>query len=199
MGAGLRSGDHVVESVAVGSQSEGTAGNAHQVSGLPRVTVIDDNREFLAIIDDILTSDRFVVTLIEHGHHGVLERARRSNPDVLMIELRFGVDRLRGWHLAQALRRDCGQPRLPVIACSADYQALDALADQTATDTRVAMIRKPLVLDQLSDAIDRLVGREAPVRAADGARSAHVPHASQRDFGTPSSAPLGFQDPEFGT
>ena len=134
---------------------------AHDLTDLPRVTVINDNPEFLALIGDILTSDRFVATLLDEDGPDALERACTSSPDVLMIDLRCGGERLHGWDIAQTLRRDPELAQLPILVCSGDYQALEELGDQAATDAHVELLRKPFALDQLTDAISRLLDRRA--------------------------------------
>lgn len=129
---------------------------------LPRVTVINDDPDFLALIGDILTSDRFVAMLLDEDGPDALERAGKSNPDVLMIDLRRGVERLHGWDIAQALRRDPELAQLSILVCSGDYQAMEELEDRAAADTHVELLRKPFALDQLTDAIHRLMDRRVP-------------------------------------
>lgn len=136
--------------------------HARVLPELPRVTVINDDPEFLALIGDILTSDRFVATLLDEDRPDALERAGKSNPDVLMIDLRRGVERSHGWDIAQALRRDPELGQLSILVCSGDYQAMEELGDQAATDTHVELLRKPFALDQLTDAIHRLLDRRVP-------------------------------------
>ena len=48
----------------------------------PRVTVINDNPDFLALMGDILASDHFVPTLLDEDEPDVLERAGKSKPDL---------------------------------------------------------------------------------------------------------------------
>lgn len=135
---------------------------APELTDLPRVTVINNDPEFLALIGDILTGDHFLATLLEEDHPAALERAYQSNPDVLMIDLRRDVERLHGWDIALALRRDPEQAQLPILVCSGDYQAMEALGNQTGTDAHVELLRMPFGLDQLTDAIHRLLDRRVP-------------------------------------
>ena len=141
------------------SELESRAPRARELTAMPRVTVINDNPEFLALMGDILTSDHFVATLLDEDRPDVLERARKSNPDVLMVDLGPGVGHLPGWDIAQVLRRDPELARLTILVCSGDYQAMERLGDQAATDRQVELLRKPFALDQLTDAIHRLLNR----------------------------------------
>lgn len=52
--------------------------------------------------------------------------------------------------------------KLPILVCSTDYQAMEELAAQAVNDTRLELLRKPFALDQLTDAIARLLGRRLP-------------------------------------
>ena len=128
----------------------------------PRVTVINDNPDFLALMGDILASDHFVPTLLDEDEPDVLERAGKSKPDLLMIDLSPCVDGRDGWNRAQALRRDLDMAKLPILVCSTDYQAMEELAAQAVNDTRLELIRMPFALVHLTDAIARLLGRRLP-------------------------------------
>ena len=128
----------------------------------PRVTVVNDNPEFLALVGEILTSDRFVTTLVDGDRGDALEHIRQSKPDVLMIDLRLGTERLHGWDIAQAARRDPELAQLPILVCSADHKAMEGLGEQVATDKQVALLRKPFALDDLTQAIEGLLDRGVP-------------------------------------
>lgn len=137
------------------------ATHARSASLSPRVTVVNDNPEFLALIGEILTSDRIVATLIDGDRPDALEQIRQSNPDVLMIDLRLGADGLHGWDIAQEVRRDAQLGELPILVCSADHQAMNEIADQSEAE-KVALLRKPFALAELTEAIDRLLDRGVP-------------------------------------
>lgn len=125
------------------------------------MTAIDGNPEFLALIGDILTGDGVVATLLDEDGPDVLERACKSNPDVLMIDMRLGGAQ-HGWDIARALRRDPELAQLQILVCSADYQAMEEFADQAAIDAQVELLRKPFGLDQFTDAMHRLLDRQVP-------------------------------------
>ena len=135
---------------------------AYAVTEQPRVTVVNDNAEFLALVGEILTSDHFVTTLIDGDRGDALQHIRESKPDVLMIDLRLGTEGLHGWDIAQAARRDPELKELPILVCSADHKAMEGLGEQVATDTQVALLRKPFAVDELTQAIERLLDRGVP-------------------------------------
>ena len=127
----------------------------------PRVTVVNDNPEFLALIGEILATDRIATTLVDGDQPDALEHIRQSNPDVLMIDLRLGADGLHGWDVAQAVRRDAELGELPILLCSADHDAMAEIAEQSEAE-QVELLRKPFRLEDLTETIDRLLNRGVP-------------------------------------
>ena len=129
---------------------------------MTRVTVVNDNPEFLELIGDILADERYASTLIDGDEPGTVDRIRASKPDLLMIDLRMGRDELEGWKLAQQVRRDPELQQLPVLVCSADTVALDAREEELSDMRSVATLAKPFDIDELSEAIDGLLSESAP-------------------------------------
>ena len=124
---------------------------------MARVTVVNDNPEFLELVHDILEDDRFDATTIDGDRADALNRIKASRPDVLMIDLRLGSDGLHGWDIAMDVRRDPSLSGLPVLVCSADVLALNQIAGRLAETQHVETLTKPFSIDGLTSAIDRLV------------------------------------------
>ena len=124
---------------------------------MSRVTVVNDNPEFLELVRDVLEGDRYDATCIDGDRADAMDRIRESRPDVLMIDLRMGNDGYHGWDVAQAVRRDPGMERLPVLICSADPFALREIAQDLSGSRDVKCLTKPFSIDELTDAIDSLV------------------------------------------
>ena len=124
---------------------------------MARVTVVNDNPEFLELIREILESDRFEATTIDGDQADALDRIRASRPDVLMIDLRLGRDGLHGWRVAQEVRRDPELDGVPILVCSGDVFALRDIEADLATSKHVAALEKPFSIDQLTDTIDELL------------------------------------------
>ena len=131
------------------------------MSEQPRVTVVNDNPDFLALIDEILADDAFTTTLLDGERGDALEQIRQSHPDVLMIDLRLGDDGLRGWDIARAVRQDADFAQLPILVCSADHQAMAQLGEDAAADRHLELLRKPFVIDEFTVAIQRLLESRA--------------------------------------
>lgn len=129
---------------------------------MPRVTVVNDNPEFLALVRDILEDDRYEATTIDGDRADALDAIRASRPDLLMIDLRMGSDGMHGWDIAQQVRAEPDFDGLPVLICSADAPALNALEGNLEGDQHVASLIKPFSIDDLTAAIDGLLAEAAP-------------------------------------
>jgi CheY-like chemotaxis protein len=123
---------------------------------VPRVTVVNDNPEFLELVRDILADDRIPTVLVDGDKPDALERIRESQPDVLMIDLRMGAEELHGWDIAQEVRRDAELAEVPILVCSADRDALASIQDQLEDTRRVGILTKPFSIERLTAAIDEL-------------------------------------------
>ena len=130
---------------------------------MARVTVVNDNREFLDVVAAILESDRYEATLIKGAAEDALEQIRASRPDVLMIDLRLGSDGLHGWGIAQQVRRDPALEGTPILLCSADNFALREIEDQLDDRYTVVTLKKPFSIDELLGRVDDLLRRRQPL------------------------------------
>ena len=127
-----------------------------------RVTVVNDNPEFLELVGEILEDDRFQTTMIDGDRPDAVECIHTSNPDVLMIDVRLGTEQLHGWQVAQRVRRDPRFEYLPILLCSADIPALAELEDDLAADRRVRTLPKPFSIDELTDLLDEMLADRVP-------------------------------------
>jgi len=129
---------------------------------MARVTVVNDNPAFLELVHDILEDDRFEATAIDGDKADALEAIRASRPDILMIDLRMGMDELHGWDIAQRVRAEPDFEGLPVLVCSADVLALKRLEDDLETNLHVGTLLKPFSIDDLTAALERLLTGAGP-------------------------------------
>ena len=128
---------------------------------MARVTVVNDNAEFLDLVHDILEGDRYETTLIDGDQRDAVDQIRSSEPDLLMIDVRLGVEGDHGWQIAQDVRREPQFEELPVLLCSADVLALQDLESGLAETRRVASLSKPFTIDSLIATIDELLAEPA--------------------------------------
>jgi len=124
---------------------------------MARITVVNDNPEFLDLVRDILEDDRYEVTTVDGDRPDALDRVRASSPQVLMIDLRMGRDELHGWEIAQRVRAERALDDVPILVCSGDLQGMKEIADQLADTKNVATLTKPFSIDELTEAIEALL------------------------------------------
>lgn len=124
---------------------------------MARVTVVNDNPEFLELVHDILEDERYETTTIDGDRADAIEKIRASRPDVLMIDIRLGTDTLHGWRVAQEIRRDPRFAGLPILVCSGDLAALEETADDLNEQRHVRTLPKPFSIDDLTQALDELL------------------------------------------
>lgn len=131
---------------------------------MPRVTIVNDNPEFLELVDDILEDARYESFTVDGDVPDALDRILASRPELLIIDVRLGAPGDHGWEIAQQVRQEPGLDGLPILLCSADVLALSTLAEEVATHQRVETLAKPFSVDQLTDAVERLLEDRAVTR-----------------------------------
>lgn len=124
---------------------------------MARITVVNDNPDFLELVRDILEDDRYETTTVDAEQPDAVDRIRASRPNLLMIDLRLGEDAPRGWDVARRLRTESDFASLPVLVCSGDIEALNAIQSDAAGDPRVETLAKPFEIDELTSAVERLL------------------------------------------
>jgi len=125
----------------------------------PRITVINDNPEFLELMDALLEKNAgYDVTTIDGDTILDIEPIRGSTPDLLVIDLRLRRDGLAGWDILLAVRADAELAQLPVILCTGDLEGLKEHAEAITEDPMVATLEKPFHVEELEKLVRRFVG-----------------------------------------
>jgi CheY-like chemotaxis protein len=125
-----------------------------------RVTVVNDNAEFLKLMGDLLKEERYVVTLVDGDRDDAIDLVRASQPQGLIIDLRLGRAELHGWEILQELRSDPDLSELPTLICTGDLRGLEQVADRLVGMRRVSTLKKPFDIDELFSKLDALLERE---------------------------------------
>jgi CheY-like chemotaxis protein len=128
---------------------------------MTRITVVNDNADFLELMHEILEDERFECTTIDGDRSDALDRIRESRPDLLMIDVRLGIDGAHGWDIAKQVRTEPAFRGLPILLCCSDPFAKSELEEELAATHDLETLSKPFSIDQLNDAIDRLLGDAA--------------------------------------
>lgn len=125
---------------------------------MARVTVVNDNPEFLELMGEVLQGERHAAVTIDADGDDLVDRIRDSDPDLLILDVRAaGSEEDRALEVARRVREVTGDDRLPILLCSADLLALDELRPAVASLDCMAVLAKPFGIDELTEAIDRLL------------------------------------------
>lgn len=104
------------------------------------VLVIDDDELARETLGDFLSNEGFLPLLASDGEEA-LELLGSASPRPGLIILDLGMPNFDGWQFRQEQACDPNLPPIPVIVVTAD---------------RAVVLRKPLHLDQLANAMERL-------------------------------------------
>jgi CheY-like chemotaxis protein len=127
----------------------------------PRISVVNDNPDFLELMSAILDDDAgYDVTLFDGENTSIAELVA-SRPDLVIVDLVLGG--ASGWEIVTLTRAEPKLADLPIIICSADVTALRERSGELEHIGNVHILEKPFSLDQITDAVERLIGRGAPV------------------------------------
>lgn len=129
----------------------------------PRITVVNDNPEFLELMHALLEENSgYDVTTIDGDTIHDVEPIRQSHPDLLVIDLRWRRDGLAGWDILLAVRGDAELSQLPIILCTGDLRGLEEHAEAIAQDSIVETLQKPFQVAELEDLVRHFVGEPMP-------------------------------------
>lgn len=124
------------------------------------------SRTWIALVDDDTDLVATLTTLLVHEGYAVLgcsdpeeayERLTSQPPDLLVLDLQL-VQPYGGIQLLRRLQLDPRTAGLPTLICSGDefwMRRLEALV----SPTQYSCLRKPFLIDDLLDRIERLLGR----------------------------------------
>jgi len=131
------------------------------VDDRPRISVVNDNPDFLELMSAILDEETgYAVTLFDGETTSVAEIAA-ADPDLVIVDLLLGG--ASGWDIVALTRADDRLADRPILVCSADVAALRDKTDELAHIGNVHVLEKPFSIDQITDLVERLIGRGVPV------------------------------------
>lgn len=131
----------------------------------PRITLVDDHREFRELLYEVLTGSGYDVTALS-GERMPVEEIIGTNPDLLILDLNFpgGPEQVSGWDYLKLLRSHPDFGSIPVLICSGDLVALRERRNELARDTQLAVVTKPFGLTQIEQLVGDLINaRRVPV------------------------------------
>ena len=127
----------------------------------PRISVVNDNPEFLELMSAILDEEAgYDVTLFD-GEETSIEELAASDPDLLIVDLVMGG--ASGWEIVALSRADARLSDRPILVCSADIASLREKAEELQRIGGVHILEKPFGVDEITDLVARLTSQRSSV------------------------------------
>ncbi|MDQ4035558.1 MAG: response regulator [Chloroflexota bacterium] len=122
----------------------------------PRITVINDNPDFLELMRAILDEDAGYAVTLFAGDATATSEIAASDPDLIIVDLLLGG--ASGWEIVTLTRADPRFADVPVVICSADVTALKDRAEELERIGKVHVLAKPFGIDEVTELVERLIG-----------------------------------------
>jgi CheY-like chemotaxis protein len=128
--------------------------------GRPRISVVNDNADFLELMSAILDEDAGYEVTLFNGDETTIDELARSEPDLIIVDLLLGG--ASGWEVVTLARADERLADTPLVVCSADVTSLRERAGELAQIANLHVLEKPFSVDEITDLVEKLVGRVEP-------------------------------------
>ncbi len=122
----------------------------------PRISVINDNAQFLALMSAILDEDAGYEVALFTGEATTMAELAASTPDLIVVDLLLGG--ASGWEIVALSRSDPRLAGVPIIVCSADVVALRARDAELKQIGGLHVLAKPFGIDELTGLVEQLIG-----------------------------------------
>jgi DNA-binding response OmpR family regulator len=123
----------------------------------PRISVVNDNPDFLELMSAILDEDAGYDVRLFNGKQTSIDELAGSRPDLIIVDLLLGG--ASGWEIVTLARADERLASVPIIVSSADVTALRDRADDLERIGNVHVLAKPFAIDEITDLVEELIGR----------------------------------------
>jgi CheY-like chemotaxis protein len=123
----------------------------------PRISVVNDNSDFLELMSAILDEDAGYDVSLFNGQQTTVAELAASRPDLIVVDLLLGG--ASGWEIVTLARADARLANVPIIVCSADVPALQERAPDLERIGNVHLLSKPFAVEEITDLVEGLIGR----------------------------------------
>jgi CheY-like chemotaxis protein len=128
-----------------------------------RISVLNDNADFLELMSAILDEDAGYEVSLFSGESTSIDELAASAPDLVIVDLLLGG--ASGWEIVTLARADARLADIPIIVCSADVNGLRSRAAELETIGNVHLLPKPFGIEEMTALVERLIGQpEVAVR-----------------------------------
>lgn len=114
-----------------------------------RVTVVNDNPEFLQLMQDLLQDASYPATLIDGDRENAFELILASEPEILIIDLRLRSAEFHGLQILNLVRDHETLRKVPTVICSADAWGIDQVRAEVEAMEKLAVLTKPFAISDL--------------------------------------------------
>jgi CheY-like chemotaxis protein len=114
-----------------------------------RVTVVNDNPEFLQLMQDLLQDANYPATLVAGERDNATELIEASDPEILVIDLRLGSEGMKGLDILRWTRDHPTLRRVPAIVCTADSWGVEEVRADLNEMGNVTVLMKPFGVEEL--------------------------------------------------
>jgi len=126
----------------------------------PRISVLNDNPDFLELMSAILDEDAGYDVQLFNGKETGIDELADSDPNLVIVDLLLGG--ASGWEIVTLSRAHQRLADVPIIVCSADVAALRDRGSELESIGKVHVLAKPFGIDEITGLVERLIGRAVP-------------------------------------
>jgi DNA-binding NtrC family response regulator len=113
---------------------------------MARILIIDDDPDFLNMLDEPLTEAGYEVQTHAPGKNAY-RLIRRQQPDLVILDMRID-DPEGGWVILDHMRLEQATAHIPVIVCTGDHDFIRE-HEQHLREEGSCVLHKPFQIDQL--------------------------------------------------
>ncbi|HZU14814.1 MAG TPA: response regulator [Chloroflexota bacterium] len=126
---------------------------------MPTVAVVNDDRSFLMLMEELLRDEGFEVLAFHEGAIAY-DNIKKAQPDLVILDLKMEEPDT-GWQTVQLLCLDPETVHIPLIVCTA---ALQEVRDKRAwlEQHQIGAIVKPFDVDDLITAVRSTLATREP-------------------------------------
>lgn len=122
-----------------------------------RISVLNDNAEFLELMTAILDEDAGYAVSVFSGEDTSIDQLSESDPDLIIIDLLLGG--ASGWEIVTLARADRRLAGVAIIVCSADVNGLRTRAAELERIGNVHLMAKPFGIEEMTSLVENLIGQ----------------------------------------
>ena len=133
----------------------------HHSTVAPHILVMDESREVLSLLHQILAEEGFSLTLSSHLLD--LEQIRACSPALILMERRFDGLLAPSWDVVRRTRRDPDLMHVPIVLSTTHCsKPVSASLEKEILGCGVHVLLKPYAIDDLLETIEKVRSRPNP-------------------------------------